>query len=514
MKKVYTVIFILFFIGFIDSLYLTKEHFSNTLPPCTVSFLADCGTVLRSKYALIFGVPVAVIGVFHYGIGTLTSLFLLLKNKKLARYILVTLSYVGLAASLYFVILMLVVIKAICTYCFLSALVSFILFYIINSTFKEERNRLFILKISFLYKNILKYLLFLFDPEKVHESMTAFGEILGKSIFVKSISKSFLVKRDSVLEQKIAGINFNSPVGLAAGFDYQAQLHQILPSIGFGFGTIGTVTNIPYKGNPSPRLGRLPRSRSLMVNKGFKTVGTNAIVKKLKSVTFEYPVGISIGRSNSSKLKTQKKSIDDIVESFNIFEKANIKHSYYELNISCPNIIHGNISFYPKENLEKLLSAVDRLKLKRPVFVKMPIEKTDKETLQMLKVIAKHSPVGVIFGNLQKDRNHPSLDKSEVAKFETGNFSGKPTYERSNELIKLAYKHYRERFIIIGCGGVFSSRDAYEKIASGATLVQLITGMIFEGPQLPAQINYWLLDILKEKGFKNISEAVGISVKK
>jgi len=140
----------------------------------------------------------------------------------------------------------------------------------------------------------------------------------------------------------------------------------------------------------------------------------------------------------------------------------------------------------------------------------MPIEKNDTEVLEMLEVIAKRCPKGVIFGNLQKDRNDPALVKEEVKKFKVGSFSGKPTYKRSNELIKLAYKHYRDRFIIIGCGGVFSGRDAWEKITLGASLVQLITGLVYEGPQLVNQINFELLDIMERKGFKNISEAVGI----
>lgn len=143
----------------------------------------------------------------------------------------------------------------------------------------------------------------------------------------------------------------------------------------------------------------------------------------------------------------------------------------------------------------------------------MPIDKTDKETLDMLKVISKHSPKGVIFGNLQKDRKHKSLDKSEVAKFKMGNFSGKPTFERSNELIKLAYKKYKNRFVIIGCGGVFSAEDAYTKIKLGASLIQMITGLIYQGPQIVSEINLGLAELLKKDGYKNISKAVGKGVK-
>ena len=139
----------------------------------------------------------------------------------------------------------------------------------------------------------------------------------------------------------------------------------------------------------------------------------------------------------------------------------------------------------------------------------MPIEKSNKEIIAMLDVIAQFSPQGVIFGNLQKDRTNAVFDKKEVAQFPTGNFSGKPTFARSNELIKLTFTLYKERLIIIGSGGVFSATDAYEKISLGATLVQLITGMVFQGPQLISQINLDLVDLLKCDGFTHMSQAIG-----
>ena len=250
-----------------------------------------------------------------------------------------------------------------------------------------------------------------------------------------------------------------------------------------------------------------------MVNKGFKNPGAKVIAAKLEKLSFETHLGISIGRTNSPMLKTHKESIDGIVKSFKTFEKSKVKHSYYELNISCPNL-SGDISFYPPNNLEDLLNKVDRLIIKKPIFVKMPIIKTDKETLAMLKVISQHCPVGVIFGNLQTNRKNKALLKDEVEKFKKGNFSGRPTRKRSNELIRLTYKHYPDKLIIIGCGGVFNGQDAYQKIKLGASLIQFVTGLIFEGPQLAAKINLELADLLQKDGFSHISQAVGIEMKK
>jgi dihydroorotate dehydrogenase len=364
---------------------------------------------------------------------------------------------------------------------------------------------------SFAYGNLLKPLLFRFDPEKVHIGMTGFGERLGKSSVSRNLIGNLFNISDSRLSQKICGIDFPTPIGLAAGFDYEARLTQITSSLGFGFHTIGTITNSAYIGNPKPMLGRLPKSRSLMVNKGFKNFGALETVKKLSGLNFQIPVGISIGRTNSPALN-QKDSIKDIVRAFIIFEKSKVKHSYYELNISCPNL-YGNVNFYTPLNLQELLREIDKLRIKRPVFIKMPIEKPDKVALALLEVIAAYSPVGVIFGNLQKDRNHPLLDPTEVTKFNKGNFSGKPTFDRSNELIALAYRHYQKRFVIIGCGGIFSAEDAYRKISLGAQLVQLITGMIFQGPQLIAEINQGLSKIVEKEGVNNISDLTGLALR-
>ncbi len=362
--------------------------------------------------------------------------------------------------------------------------------------------------VSKLYKTIFKPIFFLIDPEKVHESISSAGEFFGKVSFVKRTTGSVFKVKDRSLEQSIAGIDFKSPVGLAAGFDYEAKLTQFLPALGFGFETVGTITNSSYEGNPKPLLGRLPRSRSLMVNKGFKNLGAKKTIEKLEKLKFDIPIGISIGRTNSRKLITQQESVEDVVNAFTLFEKSSVNNSYYELNISCPNLF-GEISFYPKKNLRGLLTEIEKLRLKKPIFIKMPIEKTDTEVLEMLDVIANFSIKGIIFGNLQKNRKDPALNVGEVEKFKVGNFSGKPTEKRSNELIKLAYKKYKKKLVIIGCGGIFSAEDAYQKIRLGASLVQLITGLIFRGPQLVSEINLDLIKLLKRDGFKNISEASG-----
>ncbi len=359
-----------------------------------------------------------------------------------------------------------------------------------------------------VYQNALKPALFLLDPELVHLSAFEVGEFLGSTNLTRNFLTSIYKEEFKNLSQRLNNIDFSLPVGLAAGFDYQAQLTQVLPCLGFGFTTIGTITNLFCQGNKKPRLKRLPNSRALLVNKGFKNPGADEIVESLNGQSFKIPVGISIGRTNVEYEMSFEDSVADIVCCFSKFEKAQVNNSFYELNISCPNL-YGQISFYPQENLKKLLSSVDRLNISKPIYIKMPIEKTDEETYEILDLISGFSPAGVIFGNLQKDRKASSINNAEIAACGKGNISGKPTFNRSNELISLTYKSFRDRFTIIGCGGIFSAEDAFEKISRGASLVQLITGMIYQGPQLIAEINSGLDVILQNKGYSSIREAVG-----
>jgi dihydroorotate dehydrogenase len=171
----------------------------------------------------------------------------------------------------------------------------------------------------------------------------------------------------------------------------------------------------------------------------------------------------------------------------------------------------GSIDFYDPKHLKELLDGIARLELTRPVFVKMPISKTDQDVLSIMEVVSTYPYIkGVIIGNLQKNRDTPGLVPEEVARFQTGNFSGLPCKERSNELIELVYKKYGSQMTVIGCGGVFTAEDAYEKIKLGASLVQLITGLIYEGPGLVAEINTGIDTLLARDGYQHISDAIGV----
>lgn len=288
--------------GLIDSLYLTWEHYNQVIPPCTIhplipSFLIDCGKVLTSAYSVMFGIPLAVIGGVHYGLLTLAVLGALIYKKKLFNKWIVIKAVIGVIASLYFMYVQLGIIGSLCLYCTLSAFISFTIGLVVFFNLKKEKLELFFLVYAFIYQIFIKKILFLFPPETIHNIIVSYGEFLGHSPMAKVFEK-LIVYKDHSLHQRIEKINFDNPIGLAAGFDYNANLTQTLYFLNFGFQSVGTITNDPYEGNPPPRLGRLIKSKSLMVNKGFKNLGAKYISSKLSKLEFNIPVGISIGMTH------------------------------------------------------------------------------------------------------------------------------------------------------------------------------------------------------------------------
>lgn len=366
--------------------------------------------------------------------------------------------------------------------------------------------------IKFTYKNLLKRIFFRFDPELVHDSISLVGKLLGSNFLTRKLTSSiFNYKNRSFLEQNINGVVFNNPVGLSAGFDKEASLIKILPSVGFGFMTVGSVTYSPYKGNPHPRLFRLKKSKALVVYYGLKNAGIKKIIPRIlksKKVIKNFPLSISIAKTNCKDTNTEETGIEDYYKTFKECLSNNVGN-IYEINVSCPNTFGGE-PFTTPESLKNLLKRLASLEINAPVFIKMPINLNWNDFKALLDVIVGFEYVtGVTIGNLNKD--HASSTILDVIPSNVkGGISGKPTWELSNNLIEKTYKDYGQRLKIIGVGGIFSAEDAYHKIKLGSSIVELITGMIFEGPQLIGDINKGLVKLLKKDGFSNISQAVGV----
>jgi dihydroorotate dehydrogenase subfamily 2 len=351
---------------------------------------------------------------------------------------------------------------------------------------------------NFGYKKILKPLFFKIDPELTHDMACIKGRVLASNKITKRIVRAVFHYSNPMLKQTVAGIVFENPIGLAAGFDKNARLTGIVSDVGFGFEEIGSVTGEPCAGNARPRLWRLVNLESLRVYYGLKNDGAEAISKRLANQKFELPIGVSIAKTNCRETINVEAGIRDYVKVYNAFKNIG---AYDAINISCPNA-YGGEPFTDSERLERLMCEIDKVRNSKPMFIKLPSDINTAELDQIVKIARAHKVNGFISTNLTKKHE-----------FGAGGISGKPLKEKSDSQLKYLFRTYGREFVYIGCGGVFTAQDAYEKIRAGASLVQLITGMIYEGPQLIGQINKNLVTLLKRDGFENISDAVGVDLK-
>ncbi|MFH1938131.1 MAG: quinone-dependent dihydroorotate dehydrogenase, partial [Patescibacteria group bacterium] len=368
--------------------------------------------------------------------------------------------------------------------------------------------------IGFLYRNIFKNIFFKIDPEITHDRAVQMGRILGSNIFFKKAVSFCLNFSDPALKQNICGITFENPIGLAAGFDKNAEIIEIMPSVGFGFTEIGSITGQSCLGNLKPRLWRLPKSKGLVVHYGLNNDGAEVISKRLikkNQQINKIPLGINIAKTNSSDIVGIEKEINDYLKGIQAF--LNIG-DYLAINISCPNA-YGGQPFTDPDRLNLLFQEINKLNIKKPVFLKMAPDLSFEIVDKIIELAEQYHISGFICSNITKNRNNPKIILEEINQVPVGigGISGKPSEEMTNNLITYVYKKTKGEKIIIGCGGIFSAEDAYKKIRLGSSLLQLITGIIFEGPQLISEINIGLCNLLKKDGFKNINEAIGIDFK-
>lgn len=362
------------------------------------------------------------------------------------------------------------------------------------------RNKL----LQVIYIKILKPFFFKRDPEEVHDQMVRKGVFLGKTRMGRKATSLLFGYKNPVLKQEILGITFENPIGLSAGFDKNAELTQILPSVGFGFAEVGSITGEECAGNPKPRLWRLPESKSLVVYYGLKNDGAEKIFKRLDGKRFEIPIGMSVAMTNCMENTDILSAANDFAKAFRIMEPL---ASYITVNISCPNT-HGGQPFIIPSNLDQLFNLLDTIPTSKPVFIKLSPDMTKEQIDTLLEIIRKHRIHGIVCTNLSKNKNNPKIKDKIIP--EKGGLSGKVVENLSDELISYIYKKEGKRLIIIGSGGVFTAEDAYRKIRLGASLIQMITGMIYEGPQVISEINRGLVGLIKRDGFCNIKEVIGV----
>ncbi len=341
--------------------------------------------------------------------------------------------------------------------------------------------------------NILRPLIFKFSPEVAHS-------LAIKALKLNNIPYS-KPKDNHILETTFCEKKLSSPIGVAAGFDKNAEVYNPLFNLGFGFVEVGTITPKPQYGNPKPRVFRLEEDEALINRLGFNNSGSEQISQTIKENNKKGFLGINIGPNKDSTNR-----VDDYLICFRKFYNL---ADYITINISSPNT--ENLRDFHKQDELNLL--IDKLKNEKkelnsniPLAIKVSPDLNDDQINEVSKIIMEQE-IGIIIVSNTTDKNRENL--KNINKLEKGGLSGKPIEKISNEAISKFYKILKNKTKIIGVGGVSNGQDAFEKIISGATLIQLYTGMVYRGPRIALKISTELIDLLKNKGFKNVSEAIG-----
>ena len=346
--------------------------------------------------------------------------------------------------------------------------------------------------------SIIRPFLFNLDPETAHDFAI-------KSLKLNPLpSKMFEVEDEQMLNIQLFGKNFPNPIGLAAGFDKSAEAYNSILKLGFGFVEVGTVTPLKQLGNPKPRIFRLEEDGALINRLGFNNDGIEIIKNRIKSQDKNGILGINIGPNKNTK--DQKN--DFILGLKNFFDIAD----YIVVNISSPNTKDLR-NFHDQEKLEDLLLALNKIKKDSkedtPLLLKISPDIKDNDISKIVEVATKNNISAIILTNTTDGNRDNLLSKK---KKEQGGLSGKPLQTISTNLIKKFYKQSNGAIPIIGVGGVNSGKSAYEKIISGASLLQLYTSFVYRGPSAAKNIKKELIQILKAEGINNIKDAIGIGI--
>jgi dihydroorotate dehydrogenase len=363
-----------------------------------------------------------------------------------------------------------------------------------------------------LYRSILRPLLFRMPPEAAHELALHLCETTLRPGFIRKIfERRFQTESFGGLRR--FGLPFQNPVGLAAGFDKNGVAAASLAALGFGFIEVGTVTHQQQAGNARPRLFRLPADRALINRLGFNNEGAQKVAENLKRRRPSCVLGINIGKSRAVKLED---ATADYLASFDeVYELAD----YITVNVSSPN----TPGLRELQHADSLLSLLQALQARNrelasrkgadaaplPLLVKIAPDLTERELEQIVEVTERASVSGIIATNTTIARTRLRTPSSVVEACGEGGLSGAPLRAQSTRIISTLYHLTKGRLPIIGVGGIFTAQDAWEKICAGASLIQIYTGFIYEGPRVVRDINEGLQEILVRQGFGTVDEAVG-----
>ncbi len=339
-----------------------------------------------------------------------------------------------------------------------------------------------------MYQILIKPFLFLFQPEKAHYLVADFLKLLMKLPGISALFRAIYVIEDRKLEREVFGIKFPNPVGLAAGFDKNALLIDEFANLGFGFIEIGTVTPKPQDGNPKPRLFRLVDDEAIINRMGFNNDGLEVVRERLKKRKSKVIVGGNLGKN---KITPNEEADEDYKKGFEaLFDVVD----YFVVNVSSPNTPNLR-ALQEKEPLKHLLSSLQELNNQKanpkPILLKIAPDLTNEQLDDVIEIVLVTKIAGLIATNTTLSRE--GLRSSDELVQQAGGLSGKPLTERSTKVIAYLHQQSKGKFPIIGVGGIYSAEDALEKLAAGASLIQIYSGFIYEGPGLIKEINQGIL---------------------
>lgn len=336
-----------------------------------------------------------------------------------------------------------------------------------------------------MYKALIRPFFFLFDPEKVHHWVFFWIRLFQKIPFVSSILKRIFSINRPDLKKRVFGIEFPNPVGLAAGFDKNAVAIDALTDYGFGFIEIGTLTPKSQPGNPKKRIFRLIKDEAIINRMGFNNDGLEKTLRRLKKRRSKIIIGGNIGKN---KLTPNENATEDYILGFEaLFEVVD----YFVVNVSSPNTPNLR-DLQEKEPLTKLLLALqeknNEKKHRKPILLKIAPDLTDEQLLDIIDIVQSTQIDGIVATNTTIERNDLNVSSEKIAAIGAGGLSGKPLAKKSTEVIRFLVEKSNNSFPIIGVGGIHTAEDAKEKLKAGASLLQVYTGFIYEGPGIVKSI--------------------------
>ncbi len=363
-----------------------------------------------------------------------------------------------------------------------------------------------------IYKSLIKPLLFQLDPEVAHHVVF---DLTERSQFMAGWVAGFYPQtQDPRLQQSFWGYAFQNPVGIAAGFDKNLRITGALRKLGFGFMEAGSISALPWPGNAKPRLFRLPQDQAIINRMGLNNLGVQALQPRIASLPADWPVGISLVKTPDAQLMGQA-GLDEFIAAYQAVAGYG---AYVCLNISCPNTEEGK-TFEDPETLETLLSAIRQVglaeatKKARPLLLKLSPDLTGSQLQEIVEIGCRFEVAGWVVSNTTSGREGLRTHEKVIEAIGRGGLSGQPLRHKSTRLLGELYYLTRHQpdTVLIGVGGINDADSAWEKISHGANLIQVYTGLIYEGPGLLNRINQGILEKLDTHQLPHIRDAVGLA---